>query len=486
MIAAYPQLASIPNPRSTPSNNWGILPNLLNTNDSTFTFIDNVLDEVMALFPGRFIHLGGDEAVKDQWKANPAIQAKIRQLGLKDEDALQGWFTARVGKYLAKHGRRLIGWDEILHGQVPADAAIMSWHGFDGAVTAAKGGHDTVLAPAPTLYLDYRQSDSGDEPPGRGETVDWKTLYNFDPSPSSLTPQQRRHILGMQVNLWTEHVRTPDYADRMIWPRAAILAEIAWSNPKKDWPQFSARLVDAMQRWSKLGLGYDVTPLEAEAAFAAKGDGFEVTLRQPAGIGTLRYALNAAPSAASPEYTATFAAPAGATLFAQSFVGQTPLGQPKQWTMTPELLRSRTASQMELCSNGIPLRLEADAPTAGTRLIHWVDIMHPCWIWRGVSLDGVHQIVAKVGRHPFNFAGVDVNGIKFDPPETPAGELEVHRDSCDGPLVARIPLAAAAQRAGDTEVAGSIESTAGSHDLCMTFAQKGVDPFWVLDRLTLQ
>jgi hexosaminidase len=486
MIAAYPQLASIPNPPFTPSHDWGILPNLLNTNDSTFTFIDNVLDEVMALFPGRFIHLGGDEAVKDQWKANPAIQAKMHELGLEDEDALQGWFTARVGKYLAKHGRRLIGWDEILHGQVPADAAIMSWHGLDGAVAAAKGGHDTVLAPAPTLYLDHRQSDSGDEPPGNGEIIDWQTVYDFDPSPASLTSAQRRHILGMQVNLWTEHVRTPDYADRMIWPRAAILAEIAWSNPKKDWPQFSTRLVDAMQRWSKLGLGYDMTPLEAEAAFAAKGGSFEVTLRQPAGIGTLRYAINGAPIPSSPNYADPISAPSGTKLSVQSFLGDTPLGAPKQWTITPELLRSRTASQMELCSNGIPLRLEADAPTAGTRLIHWVDIMHPCWIWRGVSLDGVHQIVAQVGRHPFNFAGVDVNGIKFDPPETPAGELEVHRDSCDGPLVARIPLAAAAQRAGDTEVAGSIDSTSGTHDLCMTFAQKGVDPFWVLDRLTLQ
>jgi hexosaminidase len=469
-----------------PSHDWGILPNLLNTNDSTFTFIDNVLDEVMVLFPGRFIHLGGDEAVKDQWKANPAIQAKIRQLGLKDEDALQGWFTARVGKYLAKHGRRLIGWDEILQGQVPPDAAIMSWHGLDGAVTAAKGGHDTVLAPAPTLYLDYRQSDSGDEPPGRGEMVDWHTLYNFDPAPASLTPQQRRHILGMQVNLWTEHVRTTDYADRMIWPRAGILAEIAWSNPKKDWPEFSARLVAGMQRWMKLGLGYDLTPLEPEAAFAAKGDGIDITLRQPAGIGTLRYALNGAPSPASSEYTGPFTAPAGANLSVQSFLGGTPLGVPKQWTVTPEILRTRTASQMDLCSNAIPLRLEADASTAGARLVHWVDIMHPCWIWRGASMDGVRQVVAQVGRHPFNFAGVDVNAIKFDTPQTPAGELEVHRDSCDGPLVARVPLEAAAGRAGDTVVSGPIESASGAHDLCMTFAQEGVDPFWVLDRLTLQ
>lgn len=487
MIAAYPELASIPNPPTTPSHDWGILPNLLNTNDSTFAFIDNVLDEVMVLFPGRFIHLGGDEAVKDQWKANPAIQAKMHALGLKNEDALQGWFTARVGDYLAKHGRRLIGWDEILQGKIPQDAAIMSWHGLDGAVTAAKSGNDTVLAPAPILYLDYRQSDSGDEPPGRGEIVDWHRLYNFDPSPDSLTPEQRRHILGMQVNLWTEHVRTTGYADPMIWPRAAILAELAWSNRVKDWPEFSARLVDEMERWKTLGLGYDSTPLEPEAAFAGTEQGVAVTLRQPAGIGTLRYALNGTLSSESFAYTAALTLPIGSHLSVQSFLGGTALGVPEQWAITPALLRTRTASEMELCGNAIPIRLEANAPTGGVRLIHWVDIMHPCWIWRGASLDGVHQIVAEVGRQPFNFAiGDDVKKIKFDAPETPAGELEVRRDGCDGALIARIPLEAATHRTGDSDVAGPIAATTGSHDLCMIFAQKGVDPFWVLDRLTLQ
>ncbi|MGN6278082.1 MAG: beta-N-acetylhexosaminidase, partial [Sphingomonas sp.] len=216
LVAAYPQLASIPNPPNSPSNQWGVLPNLLNPTDTTFTFVENVLDEVMALFPGRYIHLGGDEAVKDQWRANPAIQAQIKRLGLKDENDLQGWFMARLGDYLAQHGRRMIGWDEILEGQVPADATVMSWHGIDGAITAAKSGHDAILAPAPIFYLDNRQSDSPDEPPGRDTTMDWQKLYAFDPAPSELTPDQRRHLLGLQVNLWTEHVRTTAYADRMI------------------------------------------------------------------------------------------------------------------------------------------------------------------------------------------------------------------------------------------------------------------------------
>jgi hexosaminidase len=418
MVAAYPELASTPSPPAAPSHDWGILPNLLNADEPTFTFVENVLDEVMALFPGKFIHVGGDEAVKDQWKSNPAIQAKIRSLGLKDEDALQAWFTARVAAYLEKHGRRAIGWDEILYGQVPANSAVMSWHGIDGAVAAAKAGHDAVLAASPILYLDHIQSPSGDEPPGRGEIIEWRQLYAFEPAPAALTPGERQHILGLQANLWTEHVRTTEYADRMLWPRAAIVAEIGWSSAQKDWPAFSRRLNMDMARWRKLGFRYDTVPLEPVAPLAPN---------------------------------------------------------------------SRTASQMELCGNSIPLRLEDDGPTAGKRLIHWVDIMHPCWIWRGAALDGVRRLTAQVGRLPFNFSiGEDIKKITFDPPATAAGELHVRRDGCDGPIIATVPLAAATRTSGAAEVAGAFVPQSGAHDLCVTFSQSGPDPFWVLDRLTLQ
>ena len=418
MVAAYPELASTASPPTAPSHDWGILPNLLNADDSTFAFVENVLDEVMELFPGNFIHVGGDEAVKDQWKSNPTIQAKIRSLGLKDEDALQAWFTARVAAYLERHGRRAIGWDEILYGQVPANAAVMSWHGVDGAMAAAKAGHDAVLAASPILYLDHLQSASGDEPPGRGEIIDWRQLYAFEPAPAALTADERQHILGLQANLWTEHVRTTEYADRMLWPRAAIVAEIGWSNAQKDWPAFSQRLNSEMARWRKLGLRYDTVPLEPAAPLA--------------------------PS-------------------------------------------SRTASQMELCGNAIPLRLEDDGPTHGKRLIHWVDIMHPCWIWRAAPLDGVRRLTAQVGRLPFNFSiGDDIKNVTFDPPRTPAGELNVRRDGCDGPIIATVPLAAATRTSGTAEVSGAVVPQVGTHDLCMTFSQSGPDPFWVLDRLTLQ
>lgn len=488
MIAAYPELASIKSPPTTPSHGWGVLPNLLSPADSTFTFIDNVLDEVMPLFPGQFVHVGGDEAVKDQWKHNPVAQARIKALDLKDEDALQGWFTARVGAYLHRHGKRLIGWDEIMQGDVPPDAAITSWHGLDGAIAAAKSGHDAVLAPAPELYLDFRQSDAADEPPGRGELVSWQRVYQFNPSPASLTPEQRRHILGMQVNLWTEHVRTSDYADRMIWPRAAILAELAWSNPAKNWNEFSPRLIAAMQRWRKLGLGADTVPLEAEAIFTVGGHGLNVALRQPASIGMLRYAFDGAPlSSRSPVYTQPLTLPFATKLAVQAFIGPTPVVSPKVWTIQPQLARTRSSSELELCGNAIPIRLEDDGPTNGVRLVHWVDVMHPCWIWRGAPLEGAKRIVAEVSRQPFNFSiGDDINKITFRPPVTPAGELQVRRDSCDGPLIASIPLQSATRTSGEAPVSGAIAPQTGQHDLCMTFTQESLDPFWVLGRLTLQ
>lgn len=487
IIAAYPALASISAPPVSPSSDWGILPNLLNPSDDTFTFVENVLDEVMALFPGPFIHVGGDEAVKDQWRASPAVQAKIKALGLKDEDALQAWFTARVGTYLASRGRRLVGWDEILGGKVPANAVVMSWHGVDGAVTAAKSGHDAVLAASPILYLDHIQSPSADEPPGRGEIISWRELYDFDPLPPGIGRKERSRVLGLQANLWTEHVRTLDYADRMLWPRTAILGEVAWSNPKKDWLSFAPRLFAAMDRWKRLGERFDSTPLEPLAVFGEGEGAVTAAISQPASIGTLRYTIDgSSPNAGSPQYRKPLKLPPGTVLSAQAFEDQTPLGEAKRWVIGPGLARTRSASEMELCGNAIPLRLEDDGPPKGERKVHWVDIMHPCWIWRGAPLSGTRRIVAEVGRLPFNFSiGEDIKKIVFRPPSTPAGELEVRR-GCDGPLVASIPLQSAAGTSGAAQVEGLIAGPSSDADLCMTFTQKGPDPFWVLDRLTLQ
>jgi hexosaminidase len=163
-IRAYPELGVGPKPPPGIESDWGVFPYLYNVDDQTFAFLENVLTEVMDLFPGRYIHIGGDEAVKDQWRADPRIQARIKALGLADEEALQGWFVARIGTFLAAHGRTLIGWDEILKGAVPASATVMAWTGVEGATKAAAAGHETILAAAPTLYFDHIEAMPKREP----------------------------------------------------------------------------------------------------------------------------------------------------------------------------------------------------------------------------------------------------------------------------------------------------------------------------------
>jgi hexosaminidase len=254
-IVAYPRLGAVAHPPKAVSSDWGVFPYLYNTDDKTFAFLQDVLTETMALFPGTYIHVGGDEAIKDQWKASSAIQAKMRVLKLRDEDALQSWFIARIGKFLGAHRRRLIGWDEILQGGVPADATITSWRGIDGAITAARAGHDTVLSPAPVLYLDNRQVEGADEPPGRGAIVSLENVYNFDPAPASLSDDERKHILGVQANIWTEHIREEQNVAYAGFPRAAALAEIAWSPAvAHDRAGFLARMPAELDRYTALGL----------------------------------------------------------------------------------------------------------------------------------------------------------------------------------------------------------------------------------------
>ncbi len=196
------------------SPNWGVHTHLFNLEPQTFRFLEDVLDEVMQVFPSLYVHVGGDEAVKDEWNASAEVQTRARELGIHNAEALQSYFTQRIGRYLAAHGRRLVGWDEILSPGLPTDAIVMSWRGVAGAHSAAAAGNDTVLTPQPTLYFDRRQSTLATEPPGRVELVTLEDVYRFDPSDPSLSAAQQRHVLGVQADLWTEHIAT-DAARRM-------------------------------------------------------------------------------------------------------------------------------------------------------------------------------------------------------------------------------------------------------------------------------
>jgi len=179
-VAAYPQLgATTAQAIAEVPSDWGIYANVYSPEEGTFEFLEGVLGDVMALFPGKYIHVGGDEVVKDQWKQSPAAQARMRELGITDPVALQTYFTQRIARYLEAHGRRLVGWDEVLEPGLPPAAVVMSWRGIDGALAAAAKDYDTVLSPWPTLYFDNRQGEGNDEPPGRGRTISVEDVYRF-------------------------------------------------------------------------------------------------------------------------------------------------------------------------------------------------------------------------------------------------------------------------------------------------------------------
>ena len=272
-LLAYPELGAGAPPQAGDQTRWGGFPYVFNVEDKTFSVLEDILTEVMAVFPSPYIHVGGDEAQAERWNSDPAVQARMKALGITDAVQLQAWFTRRIAEYLKAHGRRLVGWDEILNGGgLPGEAVVMSWHGASGAATAAAAGHDAILAPAPVLYLDNWQAVRADQPPGRGYLVPLKDVYAFEPMPAGADAATAEHILGLEAALWSEHIRTFDQLQAMAFPRAAAVAEVGWSAPeRRDYGSFLQRLPAEMNRYEALGLHADHAELIRE--FAAPGLG---------------------------------------------------------------------------------------------------------------------------------------------------------------------------------------------------------------------
>lgn len=242
-VAAYPDIIGVTSTTPPVSVDWGVNPYLFGTSTPSLDFIRNVLDEVLTLFPSQYIHIGGDEAVKDQWEASHTIRAQMRKLGVKDTHAMQGWLNTQLAQYLTTHDRRLIGWDEIIQSGLPESASVMSWRGVEGAITAAQQGHDVVLAPAGWMYLDNLQTERSDEPNGRLATLPLSRVYTLDPVPKELTPDQAIHILGLQSALWSEYIPSRWHIDHALFPRLAAVAEVAWSPmTARNWDNFLKRL----------------------------------------------------------------------------------------------------------------------------------------------------------------------------------------------------------------------------------------------------
>jgi hexosaminidase len=262
-ISAYPELGNtdvIDTSSLSVMDNWGISANVLAPTDNTLRFYEGVFEELLELFPSEFIHVGGDECLKDQWKQSPTAQARIRELGLADEDGLQSWFIGHFDTWLTARGRRLIGWDEILEGGLAAGAAVSSWRGYAGGIAAARSGHDVVMCPEQHVYLDHRQDAGEDEPVPIGYVRTLEDVYRFEPVPPQLTPAEADRVLGTQANLWTEVMEDHARVDYQAFPRLAAFAEVAWSAlpapAERDFAGFERRMAVHYERLDALGVGY--------------------------------------------------------------------------------------------------------------------------------------------------------------------------------------------------------------------------------------
>ena len=420
-IASYPEFG-VTGSRPEVSTDWGVHPYLYDVDDSTLRFLDDVLDEVMAVFPSSYIDVGGDEALKDQWKASKAVQVRMHALKIGDEDALQGWFITRIGNYLHDHGRKLIGWDGILVQGLPPDAAVMVWQSPDLTSQALKQQHDVVIAYSPTLYLDDYQSAAHDEPPGRPPVVSLKDVYGFDPMSGQPGVVGAAQVLGEQINLWTEYMPTFARDEHAIFPRTAAFAETAWSPASaRDWDGFLARLPAQFARYRALGIGY------ADSAFA------------PA---------TQAPASIAPDV--------------------------------------RNSDQLSTCAEKLVLRIEGERPLDGPRPVYRVDIMDMCWLWKAAPFTGMGHIAIALGNMPWNYQlAHDIDKVVVRPMPDGQDELEVHLDDCDGRLLTRFSLQQAAASGLVSTLNAPLPAISGDHDLCIFVTGDPKRRLWAVDTVRL-
>lgn len=250
-LAAYPELGCTGGPYQV-GTRWGVYDDVYCAGkEKTFKFLEDVLTEVMALFPSQYIHIGGDECPKTRWKACPYDQARMKELGLKNEEELQSYFVQRIEKFLNAHGRKMIGWDEILEGGLAPNAVIMSWRGEKGGIAAAQAHHSVIMTPGGYCYFDHYQGKPESEPIAFGGFTPLKKVYNYEPVSKELAPDEDKYILGSQGNVWTEYMKTPAKVEYMIFPRMAALAEVLWS------PKASRNYDDFLKRMRSEGKLYD-------------------------------------------------------------------------------------------------------------------------------------------------------------------------------------------------------------------------------------
>jgi len=286
-IAAYPQLSCFPGQKTlipeTMSSaaskkatgklvqeTWGVFEDVFCPSEYTFTFLQNVIDEVLPLFPSKYIHIGGDECPKEAWKKSAFCQQLIKDKNLKDEHGLQSYFIQRIEKYINSKGKKIIGWDEILEGGLAPNATVMSWRGEEGGIEAAKQGHDVIMTPGATCYFDHSQNKKEDSIT-IGGYLPLQTVYGYEPIPAVLSVEQAKHVLGAQANVWTEYISNTAKLEYMIFPRMSALAEVLWSpKEKRNYADFEKRLPAIVERYNFWGVNFSKAYLDGANTAAEK------------------------------------------------------------------------------------------------------------------------------------------------------------------------------------------------------------------------
>ncbi|GAO43694.1 glycoside hydrolase family 20 protein [Flavihumibacter petaseus] len=300
-IAAYPELSCFPDeptiryyPKASAwagdstgkqvIQSWGVYDDVFVPSENTFKFLENVLDEVLALFPSKYIHIGGDECPKENWKRSEFCQQLIKEKGLKDEHGLQSYFIGRMEKYINSKGRNIIGWDEILEGGLAPNALVMSWRGEEGGIAAAKENHQAIMTPGNYVYLDHSQSRNEDSVTIGGFTP-LEEIYGYEPIPAELPADKNDFILGAQANVWTEYMNNPRKVEYMIFPRLAALSELLWSpKDKRNWKQFEQKVPTLMHRYDQWGANYSKAYFDTKGTVGETGNnkGVQLTLESVA------------------------------------------------------------------------------------------------------------------------------------------------------------------------------------------------------------
>jgi hexosaminidase len=317
--------------------------------EDTYSFLEDVLAEVIELFPSEYIHIGGDEADKSQWVACKDCQRTIQMNGLRDEKGLQSYFIQRIEKFLNSKGRQLIGWDEILEGGLAPNAAVMSWRGTEGGIAAAKSGHPVVMTPTSHCYFDYYQGNPETEPLAIGGYLPLEKVYSFDPVPEGLTADEAKMILGAQANLWTEYIGDPSHANYMTFPRLTALAELAWSSPgQKDFDRFSLRLIQQLKRLDAMGINYSMTfsSVTITPGYNQERNQVEVSLKSGFPGTEIRYSMDGTdPRQSALIYSAPLLLDKTAVVKAAAFLDGKPLSPVAERQITVHLATGKTVVQ---------------------------------------------------------------------------------------------------------------------------------------------